>query len=324
MAKQNIRGDTPQAADEQVSDILLVMDKKELSVRAVSEIGKDGKAKTVPADEEHQNDFLKIDYNSNIVTNFLSNFWNQAKDPTRFRLFRLNVGKFREFNKALKDLVAGKDTPEVKKFLETYEITPKEKDKKQSINNQKENVMTKQEQEQTQMQQPVAENSENNRPPRYNESMINWEQLKNFGVSRDYLQEKGLLDTMLKGYKTTALVPISMNFGSAVLRTDARLSSWPCTASANPPTWTSPFSGTSFQRKTGKTSRKQATWGRVVEIKSRSGEYVPTFTSIDRLTNETVALRAGSVFIPDEVKGVKLSEQEKDDLKEGRPFTWKA
>jgi hypothetical protein len=113
-----------------------------------SEIGKDGKAKTVPADKKHQNDFLKVDYSSNIVSNFLSNFWNQAKDPTRFRLFRLNVGKFREFYETIKDLAAGKDTPEVKKFLETYEIKPKETAKQQSINN--ENEMAKQEQAQTQ------------------------------------------------------------------------------------------------------------------------------------------------------------------------------
>jgi hypothetical protein len=72
MAKQKAEGDTPQLMDEQMSDILLVMDSKELSVRAVSEIGKDGKTKTVPADKEHQNDFLKIDRTSNIVSNFLS------------------------------------------------------------------------------------------------------------------------------------------------------------------------------------------------------------------------------------------------------------
>ena len=59
MAKENIWGDTPTEVNEQISDILLVMDKKELSVRAVSEIDKDGKVKTVPADKEHQNDFLK-------------------------------------------------------------------------------------------------------------------------------------------------------------------------------------------------------------------------------------------------------------------------
>ena len=42
----------------------------------------------------------------------------------------------------------------------------------------------------------------------YNESMINWEELKNFGLSREYLMERGLLDQMLKGYKTNQVVPI--------------------------------------------------------------------------------------------------------------------
>jgi hypothetical protein len=116
-------------------------------------------------------------------------------------------------------LVAGKDTPEVKKFLETYEIKPKDRAERQSINNKNENAMAKQDQSQQQ-----AENGADGQKHRYNESMINWEQLKNFGVSREYLQEKGLLDGMLKGYKTNALVPVSMNFGSAVMRTDARLS----------------------------------------------------------------------------------------------------
>ena len=94
MAQKDIRGDTPKVTDEQMSDILLIMDKKKLSIRAVSEIDKNGKAKTVPADKEHQNDFLKIDYSSNLITNFLSNFWNQVKDPTRFRLFKLDFLKF--------------------------------------------------------------------------------------------------------------------------------------------------------------------------------------------------------------------------------------
>jgi hypothetical protein len=50
MAKQKAGDESPKITDEQMSDILLILDKKELSVRAVSEIGKDGKAKTVPAD----------------------------------------------------------------------------------------------------------------------------------------------------------------------------------------------------------------------------------------------------------------------------------
>jgi hypothetical protein len=322
MAKQKARGDTPQLMDEQMSDILLVMDNKELSVRAVSEIGKDGKMKTVPADKEHQNDFLKVDYTSNIVSNFLSNFWNQAKDPTRFRLFRLNFGKFKEFNETLKDLAAGKDTPEVKKFLETYEIRPKKTAEKQSINNKNEDVMANQAQT-----QQAAETSNPGRKYRYNESMINWGELKNFGVSREYLQEKGLLDGMLKGYKTNALVPVSMNFGPAVLRTDARLSFRQSAAGPvvlamhgirREPDLEKPFFGHVFSEEDKKNLRESGNMGRTVEIKSRSGEYVPSFISIDKLTNEVVALKADSVFIPNEVKGVKLAEHEKNDLKEGK------
>jgi hypothetical protein len=331
MAKQDTRSDTSKIAGEQLSDILLVMDKKEPSVRAVSQIDRDGKAKTVPADEKHQNDFLKVDYTSNIVSNFLSNFWNQAKDPTRFRLFRLNFGKFKEFNNVLKDLAAGKDTPEVKTFFETHEIKPKDRAKQQSINNNKnENGMAKQEQapqEQAQTQQQTAGNGVTQRPNRYNESMINWDQLKNFGISRDYLQEKGLLEGMLKGYKTSALVPISMNFGSAVLRTDARLSfqqsaAGPVVLSMHgirrEPDLDKPFFGHVFSEEDKKNLRESGNMGRTVELKNRSGEYIPSFISVDKLTNEVVAVKADSVFIPNEVKSIRLTEQEKDDLKEGK------
>jgi len=53
-------------------------------------------------------------------------------------------------------------------------------------------------------------------------------------------------------------------------------------------------------------------------LKNRQGEYVPSFVSVDKLTNEIVSMKADSVFIPDEIKGVKLSDYEKNELKEGR------
>ena len=56
MAKENIRGDTPQKPpiqeNEQLSDIILILDKMELMIQAVSKIGKDGKYETVPADKK--------------------------------------------------------------------------------------------------------------------------------------------------------------------------------------------------------------------------------------------------------------------------------
>ena len=324
MAKQDRRENLPPVTNEQLSDILLIMDRKELSVSAVSGIDKNGKAQTVPADEKHRNDFLKVDWSSNIITNFLSNFWSQAKDPARFGLLRVNSEKIGEFLQTFRDLVKGKKTPEVEKFLESHAIKPGEVSNKHNINNQNENGMAKQMQ---QTPEQTAETGGNVPKYRYNESMINWEQLKNFGLSREYLQEKGLLDSMLKGYKTNVLVPISMNFGAAVLRADARLSFQQSVAGPvvlamhgirKEPELDRPYFGHVFSDEDKKNLRESGNMGRVVEVKNRAGEYIPSFISIDKLTNEVVALKADSVFIPDEIKGVKLNEYEKNELKEGR------
>ena len=50
------------------------------------------------------------------------------------------------------------------------------------------------------------------------------------------------------------------------------------------------------------------------------GKDEPTrsFVSIDRLTNDIIALSADRVRIPDEIKGVKLSDEQKKELSEGR------
>ena len=64
MAKKNGRDDPPKpqvSENEQMSDIILILDKMELILQAVSQIDKDGRYKTVPADKEHTNSFLKID-----------------------------------------------------------------------------------------------------------------------------------------------------------------------------------------------------------------------------------------------------------------------
>ena len=167
---------------------------------------------------------------------------------------------------------------------------------------------------------------------RFNESMIDWEQLKHFGLSREYLQERGLLDSMLKGYKTNQVVPISMNFGSAVLRTDARLCSsnprkapwcWAYMAYASSPTSKDRSSGISSPKRTRKNLRESGNMGRVVNLRVRN-EDVPSFLSIDRLTNEIVAMKAENAYIPEKISGVTLTDQERPSFVKARPSMWKA
>ena len=329
MAKKNVRDDpskTQVTENPQMSDIVLVLDKMELLIQAVSEINKNGKYSTVPADKEHQNSFLKIDRYATFFENFLKNFWSQLKDPTHFGLFTMKEEEFDkpEVKQAIEDLAEGKKTKAVEEFLKKYEITPKNQTE-QSINNQNSEEMAKK----NQTQQPVVEanDQQQNSQYRYNESMINWDQLKNFGISRDYLQEKGLLDSMLKGYKTNQLVPITMNFGSAVLRTDARLSLQQSNTGEvvlaihgirKQPELERPYFGHVFSDEDRKNLLETGNMGRVVELNGRNGERIPSFISLDKLTNEVVAMRAENVYIPNEVKGVQLTDQEKNDLREGK------
>lgn len=329
MAKKNVRDDpqkTQVTENPQMSDIVLVLDKMELLIQAVSEINKNGKYSTVPADKEHQNSFLKIDRYATFFENFLKNFWSQLKDPTHFGLFTMKEEEFDkpEVKQAIEDLAEDKKTKAVEEFLKKYEITPKNQTE-QSINNQNSEEMAKK----NQTQQPVVEanDQQQNNQYRYNESMINWDQLKNFGLSREYLQERGLLDSMLKGYKTNQLVPINLNFGSAVLRTDARLSLQQSNTGEvvlaihgirKQPELERPYFGHIFSEEDKKNLLETGNMGRVVELKGRNGEYIPSFISLDKMTNEVVAMRAENVYIPNEIKGVQLTDQEKDDLREGK------
>lgn len=329
MAKKNVRDDpskTQVTENPQMSDIVLVLDKMELLIQAVSEINKNGKYSTVPADKEHQNSFLKIDRYATFFENFLKNFWSQLKDPTHFGLFTMKEEEFDkpEVKQAIEDLAEGKKTKAVEEFLKKYEIIPKNQTE-QSINNQNSEAMAKK----NQTQQPVVEanDQQQNNQYRYNESMINWDQLKNFGLSREYLQERGLLDSMLKGYKTNQLVPINLNFGSAVLRTDARLSLQQSNTGEvvlaihgirKQPELERPYFGHIFSEEDKKNLLETGNMGRVVELKGRNGEYIPSFISLDKMTNEVVAMRAENVYIPNEIKGVQLTEQEKNDLREGK------
>jgi hypothetical protein len=45
---------------------------------------------------------------------------------------------------------------------------------------------------------------------------------------------------------------------------------------------------------------------------------IPSFVSVDKVTNELVSMRASSVQIPDEIKGVKLNKEQKQALREGK------
>ena len=63
---------------------------------------------------------------------------------------------------------------------------------------------------------------------RYNEDMVDWNALKKVGVSKELLENMGVLDGMLRGYKTNRTIPLTLNIeGVMTAKIDARLSFLP-------------------------------------------------------------------------------------------------
>jgi len=77
--------------------------------------------------------------------------------------------------------------------------------------------------------------------------------------------------------------------------------------------------GHSFSPEEKEELRQTGNLGKTVELTPKKGEPFRAYVSVDRLTNELVALRADRVQIPNEIKGVRLSEEQHRALTEGRP-----
>lgn len=85
----DVNSNNQSGPDEQMMDILLVFDKEKKTINAVKGIDENGELQTVPPKQKHNNDFLKVDKQGNALENFLKNFFNQLKDPTRFSFFKV-------------------------------------------------------------------------------------------------------------------------------------------------------------------------------------------------------------------------------------------
>ena len=317
---------------EQINELLFIHNKNDpqTGVQAVSGIDEKGKVQTVPADERNENSFLKFEKNSSILENFIKNFWSQLKEPTHFRLIRMTIHDYKQNKQAIKDLSQGKETDTVKEFLKRYEIRPR-KNREQSKNEKEKETMAKKQNPQEKAQQPVqtSQTQEQQAPRyRYNENMVNWEALEKIGVSKASLEQQGLLDSMLKGYKTNKLVPLTLTLTSAKVKLDARLSfiAMPdgqiglgIHGIRKEPELERPYFGHIFTEEDKKHLRETGNMGRVAELNLNGGAYTPCLISIDKNTNELVAVRQENVYIPSEVKGIKLTADEINALKEGKP-----
>ncbi|WP_300669461.1 DUF3945 domain-containing protein [Soonwooa sp.] len=303
-----------QEMPEQLSDILLVLDKEKMKIQAVKSIDENGKMETVDPTKKNQSEFMRVDKHGDLFSNFFSNFWRQLKDPTQFSFFKVSADEAVEKAKEMQKQVDN-PTPEGEKEMKKHEVkTDTKENNKQENNNDMATTQT------------TPEKSEY----RYQPEQIDWDTMKNLGLSKEYLEKRNLLDPLLRGYKTNELLPIGINLGSTILRTDARLSLQQgedgnvivaIHGIKKEPNLHFEFFGHKFTDEDKKNLLETGNMGRVVNlINSKTGELMPSIISIDRLTNDVVALRTDFIKIQDDIKGVKLTDEQKQTLMEGKPL----
>lgn len=302
---------------EQLSDILLVLNKETMKIEAVKNMGKDGNLETVPPLKKNENQFMKVDKHGDVFSNFFSNFLSQLKNPSNFSFFKVPASSAVKTASEIQKAV-DKSSEEGKELLSKFEVpigNTKEKQTENQNNNNMENT-----------QNSNATVSEY----RYKVEEIDWDTMSKLGLSQEKLEKNNLLDGLLKGYKTNDLVAISLNLGTAITRLDARLSLQRNTEGnvvmaihgiRKEPTLSYPYYGHEFSKEDKEKLLKTGNMGRIVDLTyPNATEKIPSIISIDKKTNEIIALRADKIKIPDEMKGVKLTDEQKNILMEGKPL----
>ncbi|MCP1994481.1 DUF3945 domain-containing protein [Flavobacterium sp. HSC-61S13] len=301
-----------QEEPEQLSDILLVLDKEKMKIQAVKSIDKNGKMESVDPTKKNQSEFMRVDKQGDLISNFFSNFYRQLKDPTKFTFFKVPADKALEKAKEFQKQV-DHPTPEGEKQMKKDEVKVEPEHKQENQNNME-------------TTQKAPENNEY----RYKPEQIDWETMNNLGLGKERLEKMNLLEPLLKGFKTNELVPVSLNLGTAVTRMDARLSLQhndegkvvvAIHGIRKEPNLNFEFFGHKFTDEDKKNLLDAGNMGRVVDLKNpKTGETIPSIISVDRLTNELIALKIEYIKIPDEIKGVKLNDEQKQTLMDGKPL----
>ena len=293
-----------------VSDTLLVLNKNTNKIEMVKDVDKDGSLQKFPPKEIKGNDqLIRVDKQGDLFSNFFSNFYRQLKNPSHFNFFK--VSEYDAVNTA-KDLQKYVDqaSPEEREKLKEYEVLP--------INtNQLKN-------------QNTMDNNTDTQEYRYQPEQIDWKTMEKFGLNQEKLEKMNALDPLLKGFKTNNLIPVTINLGTAVSKLDVRLSLQTADNGEvainlhgirREPSYNLKFLGHEFTDEDKKNLKESGNMGRVVDlVNPKTDEIIPSVIIRDCLTNELVAYRAEYIKIPDEIKGIKLDDHQKQILLEGKPL----
>lgn len=300
--------------EQNQKDILIAKDEKSGEIGVVTGLQNDGTPKITDAKPKNAQDFLKFDKHGDVLDNFLANFFRQCKEPNRFGFYRVAADGAENAVEVLKDLL--KD-PETNKELLAQHHVDTEKHEQQA----------KQESSQEQQNSQQGDKAKKEYQP-IDDGKINWSELEEkWGVNRQSLEDSGDLKKMLNYGKST-LVTVTPKFGDERFETEARLSFKVLQNGdvhlvphliRKEPQLDKAFEGHSFSAEDKDNLKKTGNMGRIAQLTDRNtGKTIQAYISIDRLTNNVVAIPVNKVRIPDKIGNTPLTDEDIKTLRTGQ------
>lgn len=304
-------------------------------VGAVTGLNEDGTPKmTADVKSAKLSDLVKFTKGQNPMEAFLSNFMRQCRNPTTFGFFKVPADRFDSVGVAMGDLIKDPeanaamlkdfkvDMPQQSQTAEQTQSSPEAA--QQSTASTQQSTASHQQEQSAQQQETQAAT----RHTPIDESKIDWASLKKkWGIDREALEKSGDLKEMLYNRKSQ-LVTVTPTFAGEKFPIEARLS-FRTDAEGNvkvvphfihrEPKLNEEFEGYKFTKEDKAALRDTGNLGRVVELTDKTtGQKVPSFVSVDRLTNEIVSVPVKDVYIKDTIGQTKLTMAEISELKTGK------
>ncbi len=315
--------------NQNYEEVLIARNNETGQVGAVTGLNEDGTPKMTDVKSAKLSDLVKFTKGQNPLEAFLSNFIRQAKNPTTFGFFKVPADRYESVGMAMADFMQKPE--ENAEILKDFKVEMPQQTQSEAPEQKPAEAQATQTAEQP---NPVMGNgtSAGNTQQYHHyqaidESKIDWANLKEkWGIDRDELAKSGDLKEMLYNRKSK-LVTVTPTFGGEKFQIDARLS-FRTDAAGNvkvvphfihrEPKLDQEFEGYKFTKEDKDALKYTGNLGKVVELTGANGEKVPSYVSLDRLTNEIVSVPVKDVYIRDTVGQTKLTIPEVMQLKEGK------
>ncbi|WES98269.1 DUF3945 domain-containing protein [Chryseobacterium arthrosphaerae] len=300
---------------------LLVLRHSSNSVGIVQSVTPNGNLIELEPQSNGLNAMMRIDSTAGSFMDFYSDFYHQLKNPDEFSFFKVTEFEAHDTARGLQEYVDSSSTTE-KEELKKYEVSI---DTVDALRNKKnldiDGVGRGSSYKESNF---VAVN------PKYRFQIddVNWDAMAEIGLDKETLEELGVLECLLKGYKTSVLVPVKCDSGISGDTVGARLQLKlddngevvvHVHGVQNKVDFRKKFLGHRFSKEDRLNLLSCGNMGRVVElVNPATGELVPSLVSLDKLTNELFSLRMEFVRVPQVICGVVLNEEQKDVLRSGK------